>query len=96
MTKPVVSDEQEYDVVYQVLTSVRASSPEAAADLVRRQTMPMVLTEPEIVSVTRVTDPCPRCGKQLTYDEVDIGVGTLRGNPGCESCHWTPEPLPDF
>jgi len=35
-------------------------------------------------------DTCPRCGGQLDYDEVDIGVGTLRGNPGCPDCHWVP------
>ncbi len=34
---------------------------------------------------------CPRCGSELDFDEVDIGVGVLRGNPGCPSCHWTPE-----
>jgi hypothetical protein len=34
----------------------------------------------------------------LEYDEVDIGVGTMRGNPGCPDCHWThapPRELPD-
>jgi len=36
------------------------------------------------------TDTCPKCGTELEYDEVDIGVGTLRGNPGCPECHWTP------
>jgi len=33
---------------------------------------------------------CPNCGTPLEYDEVDIGVGTLRGNPGCPECHWVP------
>lgn len=35
-------------------------------------------------------DKCPRCGEKIEYDEVDIGVGTLRGNAGCQACHWTP------
>lgn len=39
---------------------------------------------------SKITDPCPNCGEQLEYDEVDIGVGVLRGNPGCPNCHWTP------
>lgn len=39
-----------------------------------------------------MADRCPRCGEPLEYDEVDVGVGTVRGNPGCPSCHWTPEP----
>jgi len=37
-----------------------------------------------------MNDTCPRCGDVLDYDEVDVGVGTIRGNPGCPSCHWTP------
>jgi hypothetical protein len=43
-----------------------------------------------------VADICPNCGAELEFDEVDIGVGTLRGNPGCPECHWTPpaQPLP--
>jgi hypothetical protein len=36
-------------------------------------------------------DRCPRCGEPLEYDEVDVGVGVVRGNPGCPSCHWTPD-----
>jgi formate-dependent nitrite reductase cytochrome c552 subunit len=36
-------------------------------------------------------DECPNCGFELTFDEVDIGVGVLKGNPGCENCHWTPQ-----
>jgi hypothetical protein len=43
-------------------------------------------------------DTCPKCGGALEYDEVDIGVGTMRGNPGCPDCHWThapPRELPD-
>lgn len=35
-------------------------------------------------------DKCPRCGEALDFEEVDIGVGTLRGNPGCPACFWTP------
>ena len=33
---------------------------------------------------------CPNCGKELTYDEVDIGVGTMIGNVCCEHCGWMP------
>ena len=36
------------------------------------------------------SDLCPHCGEALEYDEVDIGVGVQRGNPGCPSCLWTP------
>jgi hypothetical protein len=36
-------------------------------------------------------DACPRCGEPLEYDEADIGVGTIRGNPGCPNCFWTPD-----
>lgn len=36
-------------------------------------------------------DTCPKCGCPLEYDEVDVGVGTMRGNPGCPDCHWTPD-----
>jgi len=39
----------------------------------------------------QTVDDCPNCGAPLEYDEVDIGVGTLRGNPGCPECHWTPD-----
>ena len=35
-------------------------------------------------------ETCPNCGHQLEYDEVDIGVGTLRGNYWCPNCRWTP------
>ena len=35
-------------------------------------------------------DICSRCGGQLNFDEVDIGVGTLRGNPGCPEGPWVP------
>ncbi len=38
-----------------------------------------------------ITDPCPECGEQLEFDEVDVGVGTLRGNPGCPNCGWSPK-----
>lgn len=33
-------------------------------------------------------DRCPECGAELVWDEVDIGVGTERGNPGCPECLW--------
>lgn len=35
-------------------------------------------------------DKCPRCGEALDFDEVDIGVGAIRGQAGCPACHWTP------
>ena len=32
---------------------------------------------------------CPECGsKELTFDEVDIGVGIQTGNYGCQICGW--------
>ena len=37
-----------------------------------------------------ISDPCPECGTQLEYDEVDVGVGTIRGNPRCDNCCWYP------
>lgn len=40
-----------------------------------------------------INDTCPNCGDVLDYDEVDVGAGTIRGNPGCPSCHW-PDPRP--
>lgn len=40
-------------------------------------------------------ETCPECGAELEYDEVDIGVGTLRGNPGCPECYWTPPRVDD-
>ena len=33
---------------------------------------------------------CPVCRSILTFDEVDIGVGTLTGNYRCDSCGWFP------
>lgn len=41
-------------------------------------------------------DICPRCGGELEYDEVDIGVGTMRGNPGCPDCGWMPNTHDDL
>jgi hypothetical protein len=38
-------------------------------------------------------DPCPKCGEPLEYDEVDVGVGVIRGNAGCPACHWMPAAL---
>jgi transcription elongation factor Elf1 len=34
---------------------------------------------------------CPKCGTELTCNEVDIGVGTMIGNCHCSSCGWNPE-----
>lgn len=39
-------------------------------------------------------DTCPVCGAPLEYDEVDVGIGTVRGRPGCPDCHWTPDRNP--
>lgn len=36
-----------------------------------------------------VIDPCPCCGEELSYDEVDVGVGTMRGSAFCPSCYWS-------
>ena len=33
-------------------------------------------------------DQCPRCGETIIYDEVDIGVGMMRGNACCDVCGW--------
>jgi hypothetical protein len=34
---------------------------------------------------------CPKCNSELDYDEVDIGVGVLKGNYRCpnSNCDWT-------
>ena len=34
---------------------------------------------------------CPVCGSELNYDEVDVGVGTIRGNFRCDDCGYIPE-----
>lgn len=34
---------------------------------------------------------CPKCGSDLTYDEVDIGVGTMQWNARCDNCGWVQE-----
>lgn len=34
---------------------------------------------------------CPKCNEPLDYDEVDVGVGVIRGNWGCPECWWTPK-----
>ena len=33
-------------------------------------------------------ESCPKCGKELTCDEVDIGVGVMTGNYRCNFCGW--------
>jgi hypothetical protein len=38
-----------------------------------------------------MTEKCPDCGEDLEFDEVDIGVGSQRGNYRCLHCRWTPE-----
>lgn len=34
-------------------------------------------------------DKCPECNAELSYDEVDIGVGIQRGNFRCDDCGWS-------
>lgn len=34
---------------------------------------------------------CPVCKEELSYDEVDIGVGIQTGNYRCDSCGWYPD-----
>lgn len=34
---------------------------------------------------------CPKCGSDLWFDEVDIGVGILKGNFSCQECGWVQE-----
>jgi ribosomal protein S27AE len=41
-------------------------------------------------------EPCPKCGAELEYDEVDIGVGVQRGNYGCPECGWAPKRLDEI
>ena|SRR3972149_3035849 len=36
---------------------------------------------------------CPKCDYILSYEEVDIGVGTQRGNYHCDNCGWNEEDL---
>lgn len=31
---------------------------------------------------------CPQCKELLEFDEVDVGVGTIRGNYNCPNCFW--------
>jgi hypothetical protein len=33
---------------------------------------------------------CVKCGSEMDYGEVDIGVGIMRGNYYCPDCGWTP------
>ena len=35
-------------------------------------------------------NPCPDCGDEVCYDEVDVGVGVIRGPIWCY-CGWTEE-----
>lgn len=37
-----------------------------------------------------MNDKCPECGARLECDEVDIGVGVLKGPPHCDDCLWYP------
>ena len=32
---------------------------------------------------------CPSCGNELDFDEVDVGVGVIRGDYHCNECHWS-------
>lgn len=37
--------------------------------------------------------PCPNCNEPLEFDEVDVGVGSIRGNYHCPNCGWEPPQL---
>lgn len=40
----------------------------------------------------KIMDKCPRCGiGEIECDEVDVGVGVIKGNCGCQNCYWTPD-----
>lgn len=43
--------------------------------------------------MTKIEQPCPVCGAELEFDEVDVGVGVIRGNYNCPQCGWHPKPL---
>lgn len=47
------------------------------------------LGQPEEKVPLKDIDKCPKCGGELEYDEVDVGVGVIKANPGCPACHWT-------
>jgi len=36
-----------------------------------------------------ITRKCPKCDGELSFDEVDIGVGTMQGNYRCNACGWS-------
>lgn len=42
-------------------------------------------------NIDRKLPSCPKYSFELVCEEVDIGVGTLRGNWYCNSCGWIPE-----
>ena len=36
-----------------------------------------------------ITRKCPKCDGEFSFDEVDIGVGTMQGNYRCNACGWS-------
>jgi len=32
---------------------------------------------------------CPKCGEEVTKEEVDIGIGTMYSPPYCNFCGWS-------
>lgn len=40
---------------------------------------------------------CPKCGSEDLYrDEVDVGVGVVRGPYGCPACGWSEDEAYDL
>ena len=31
---------------------------------------------------------CPICNNECDFDEIDIGIGTQKGNYHCDHCGW--------
>lgn len=39
---------------------------------------------------------CPQCGDACLRDEVDVGVGIIKGPWGCPRCAWSERPEYDL
>lgn len=50
-----------------------------------------VMKEIGMKKSNRVEETCPECGGSIMREEVDVGVGTLRGPACCERCGWSEE-----